>query len=791
MSVPDVFNTTYAAPLGEIVGVLPALTLTSMTAGVLMARTGWGVSTLALVGLMALIVAGLAACGWYARQDWERDRLRPSAGVLLLIVAALVVAVGVGVREELRQSSSLAQLVGQGRYVQIDGIVASEPRTVGNRWLTHIRVQRVDGISTRGRAAVLHGGEPPALGVGMAFNASARPLTTSGFHRWLIQHHAAVVFEPEQFATDVTVQGWLSRASETLRARARDAASRYAPPDTAGLMVALVTGDRRGLAPTDVEAMRAAGMSHLTAVSGMHLAVYSAGVLLILGAVGARGWVRSVLLALALVWFVFVTRFQPSVMRAGAMALIVLYGSWRGRVGDARYALCVAVLVLLSVDPRLAASVGLQLSALATAGVLVVAPVVRRRLPNRWPRRIRDVTAVTVGAQLSVIPLLLATFGHVSLAAFPANLLAATFAVSAAMLGFIAAFAAMLHPMLGAVVFYAATPLASVVLGVARFFGPLPLAVSWRFLAVVTVTMALYFGLRRRVSLRPVSVKTGVVLVVVLLLVGFVRVVPAFDGRSQQLMLTAIDVGQGDAWLVEYDGVRIMVDTGEDGTAARWMRRNGRRAVDLLVLTHSHRDHIGGALDVLARVKVGRVWMMAYDDDGPGAREVRASAAARAVLVEAPPVFRTVSLGQLEVSVLNPPPGRQYQGTNSEWNNESVVVRVTAPTGTVLLAGDTEKPAHDRLLRSGMDLSADVLAVPHHGSSTTDRAFLRAVGAHTAVISVGGDNPYGHPHRELLAELVALNMRIVRTDLHGTVRVVVEKTPAATQSGRRLLRSAA
>jgi len=463
-----------------------------------------------------------------------------------------------------------------------------------------------------------------------------------------------------------------------------------------------------------------------------------------------------------------VTRFQPSVLRAGVMALILLYGACRGRVGDARYALCVTVLMLLAVDPRLAASVGLQLSATATAGVLLVSPLLRRRLPQQLPPRLRDVVAVTGGAQLTVMPLLLGTFGTVSLVAFPANVLAAFFVLPAAVFGFLGAIGAVIHPLIGSAVFFLASPFAAVVIRIAHFFAPLPVVLTWRSAAVLLLIVVGVIGLyrlRRRL----------VVLVAVVVIVGLFATLWQLPVRTgdDALVLTAIDVGQGDAWLVEYDGVRIMVDAGTDGTAARWMRRHGRRAVDLLVLTHPHLDHIGGAVEVLNRLRVAHVWMMTYDDDGALAAQVRATAQQQNSVLAEPPVFATVALGQMQISVLNPPPNRSYSATSSEWNNESIVLRIVAPTGSVLLLGDTEDAAHQRLLTSGFDLSADVIAVPHHGSATTDLALFRAVGAHTAVLSVGGDNPYGHPHREVIAALNAAQTRIVRTDENGTVRIVV------------------
>ncbi len=774
MKSPDLFDAADAAPLGHILGLAPLLAVAGMLAGALTHTFSLSVTGNIFATVLMTSILGVSVAGMYAVKQRQNATLCPWFGVVLIVLTVMVVAFGVGVREELRQTGPFAVAAAKSSLVAVTGQVVTEPRPVAGRWLTFVRVVDLDGRPVRQRVAVLHAGPPPALGFGASFRGVPRSLSDTGFHRWLAQQHAAVVFEPQTVAFDPSQQGLLARASETVRERTRTAAHRFAPPDTAGLMVALVTGDRRGITASDSEAMRSAGMSHLTAVSGMHLGVFSAGVLLLLAASGLPQPARRIVLAVALVWFAFVTRFQPSVLRAGVMALVLLYGGWRGRVGDARHALSVTVLLVLAVDPRLAASVGLQLSASATAGVLVLAPLVRRRLPRQLPQKVRDVIAVTSGAQLAVMPLLLGTFGGVSLAAFPANISASLFAVTAAMFGFVGAVGALIHPLIGSVVFYVATPFAAVVLAIARFFARLPVIINAQMLLLVLVGVGVLIALVRfHPWLRRRWAHIAVVVVVAALLAMAFTTPVRTTGVGDRLLLTVIDVGQGDAWLVEHGQVRILVDTGTDDTAARWLARNGRRTVDLLVLTHPHLDHIGGAQAVLNRIRIGQVWMMTYDNDGPVAAGVRATARQHGVLLHEPPVFQTVALGGLQISVLNPPANRTYRGTNSEWNNESIVLRIGSLEGTLLLMGDTEAPAHQMLLTSGFDLSADVFAVPHHGSATTDVALFAAVGAHTAVVSVGGDNPYGHPHREIVAALEALGTRIVRTDESGTVTMLV------------------
>jgi len=243
--------------------------------------------------------------------------------------------------------------------------------------------------------------------------------------------------------------------------------------------------------------------------------------------------------------------------------------------------------------------------------------------------------------------------------------------------------------------------------------------------------------------------------------------------------LTALDVGQGDALLLRAPGATVLVDAGEpDADVVRLLRREGVDGLDLLVVTHAHLDHVGGAPAVLSAMPVGVVWMHPAPDGLDVVAEhhaTRREAELRGIPVRGPPPGATVAIGELVLEVLGPPPGRPYAGTRSELNNSSIVVRASvAGVGSVLLAGDTEREAQADLLAAyGGWLRADVLVVPHHGSRTSDPAFLAASGAHTAVLSVGARNRHGHPHREVLDVLEASGMRVLRTDRDGTVRIAV------------------
>ncbi len=237
-------------------------------------------------------------------------------------------------------------------------------------------------------------------------------------------------------------------------------------------------------------------------------------------------------------------------------------------------------------------------------------------------------------------------------------------------------------------------------------------------------------------------------------------------------MLVACDVGQGDALVVTTGaGEAVLVDAGpEVGPVDRCLDRLRVDALPLVLLSHLDADHVGGLAGALAGRAVGTVatgTLSPADDraEGIDAQAARAGAR-REVLV--PGDVRTV--GGATFEVLAPAP--EAATVTAEPNDLSLVVRVTHRGVRVLLTGDLGATAEARLLDRGVDLRADVLKVPHHGSADADEPFLTASGARVALVSVGADNTYGHPAPSLVSILTRAGMRVHRTDLQGDLVVV-------------------
>jgi competence protein ComEC len=781
------------APAGEVVGpVVPWVLAVAVGAA-----TGERLGDAGLPGWGSVTIGAVAALALVATVRTARRRRRGGTpphepgtvglGIAVAVAALLVGIAGSALRASTTERGLLPALAASGGSRPVVGRVVHEPHPTAVGWHVVLRVTEVAGRPTRERAVLVVDDDPPPLGRTLRGVASARPLPEGGYGRWLARQHATVLLDAGRWEL-AGAPRWHERYSERFRQRVRDAAAARAPPAVAGLLAGFVTGDTRGLPTDDADAMRATGLTHLTAVSGTHVAVLVAGVLALtwLVRLGAAG--RRLVLALVLVAFAFTTRFQPSVLRAGTVGLVVLLADARGLSRDARHVLAVAVLLLLLLDPLLAGSLGLVLSATAAAGVLVLTPLVRDRLPSRVPRRLGDVIAVTVGAQLAVVPVLLTSFGEVPLASLPANVVAVPAAVVAVGIAFAASVVSLVSVDVAAWGFALAGVPARVVLWSAHRFadaGGVVRASSPA--AVAALVAAAGWLLLPRTRPRGRQLAAGVTLVA--LLCGAVPTV--LGGRAPgTFVVTAIDVGQGDAFLLETPAARVLVDAGEDGTAARWLREHGRRELDLLVVTHGHLDHIGGAAEVVRRLGVREVWYRPFPTDLPEARELLEAAAERGVPVLAPVAGDRALVGDLALEVLSPPPGRPYRWSRSELNDSSLVVLATWRDRRVLATGDVEAAAQADLLALPETLGrpdllrVEVLTVPHHGSATTDPAFLAAVAPPVALISAGRDNRHGHPHPSIVAVLERLGAEVHRTDLEGTVRVEVPAPVGSPHASR-------
>ncbi|EWT03153.1 hypothetical protein N865_01685 [Intrasporangium oryzae NRRL B-24470] len=738
-------------------------------------------------------VATLVAAMLVGRRTRPRPGPRRRLVALTLAVIALLLVSAAGHRT-VRSTGPLEELASEGAVVTIRGTVLAEPRAVAERGA------RPGGEASAPARFVVRVDVAEVLGRGTTTAVSAPVLVIGGVEwgslAWHDDIRAVVRLGPSEPGDDVVAvakpkgspqvtgrPGPVLDAAADVRARFR-AATAALPADARGLVPALVIGDT-SRTPVDLtQAMLDTGMSHLSAVSGSNVTLVLAAAMGGCGLLGVRRRFRPAVALAVLVGFVTLAHPEPSVVRAAVMGCVGLLALSTSRRQAGVPALSGAVTVLLVWDPWLARSYGFALSSVATLGLLLFAQpwgrAIGRRLPPRMAR-LGPVLAVPVAAQAVCTPIVVPLQGSVSLIAVVANLLAAPLVAPTTIVGVAVALLSVAGVGAAGWVAWGAALPALGIARVARVCADAPFgSVDWdgsaagaALLAVATALLiALGPWLWHRSRLRP------------MLAVAVVLVISAFAVPTAPLVwpptgwvLVACDVGQGDGLVVRTGPDRgIVVDAGPDpGLIDGCLDRLGVAAVDVVVLTHFHADHVDGLPGVLEGRRVGELLVSPVaDPPGESAQTARTADDAH-IPVHSLHAGQSIAVGPVMAEVWWP--ARRIDA-GSVPNNGSVVLTLHVSGITVLLAGDIEREAAAEVVRRARADpvrwgTIDVLKVAHHGSSNRDDRLLDEVDGRLAVISVGEDNDYGHPAPSTLHALAQRGFEVHRTDIEGDVAFVV------------------
>jgi competence protein ComEC len=551
------------------------------------------------------------------------------------------------------------------------------------------------------------------------------------------------------------------------------------PEPESGILLGIVLGERSGVSPDLAHAFAVSGTTHLLAISGFNMTLVGTAVALALRG-RVRPVARAVVTVVAIITYSLLVGLAPSVMRAALMASVASCGLASGRRAATANALCVAVTAMLFADPAAIADLGFLLSATATAGLVLWQAPLAARL-SRLPGPLREGLATTLAASVPTLPVVAAAFGRVSLVSPVANLVAVPLFPPLMLTGAAAS-------MLGALSLDLARPVALVAYGcalalriVVETSAALPIAaVSLPSGAVTGVATALALIAAARaaphvrghlrvpqLALPKIASPRAALLSVPALVVAGVLAWPIAD---PEVRVRALDVGQGDAYLVEVGAATVLIDGGPD--PARLMEELGaslppwRRRLDVVALTHAHLDHGAGLIAALDRYEVGMTLEPVGLNPGPladlwAAGIVRAHAERQVVRGG-----QRLRVGDAVITVLSP-------DADPRVDTPSLILRIERGRFSALFMGDATDEALGDLLLHADVLRSRVYVPPHHGAATPHAMTLvEAVKPEVALISVGAGNRYGHPTPETLAALNGITT--YRTDRDGTVEVSLD-----------------
>jgi competence protein ComEC len=513
--------------------------------------------------------------------------------------------------------------------------------------------------------------------------------------------------------------------------------------------------------------MRRSGLTHLVAVSGANFALVSAFVLWMMQFLFARMKFRLSATAISLIAFIALVRPSPSVLRAAAMAavLLVAQGTKKGR--DSLPALGFAMAAVVVVDPWQARDAGFALSVLATAGLLLFAPVLIEKLSIHLPGKLAQALAPPIAATVFCSPIIVALSGYLAPMSVIANLLAAPFVAPITIVGFIAALFSPFAPLISTVLIWFIRFPAGAIALIAHWASSFPVLTLQSgkigFLIVASFTLGSWL-------LKKWFKHIIVFTLVILISITWLQRWPGGDWQ-----VANCDIGQGDSMVINLGNHRgIVIDVGPDPVAEdRCLKALGIKEIPLLILSHFHADHVAGLTGAIKNRAVGQVWVSV--NSAPLIESAKAQAALKGVEMIKAVRGMSARVGPLTIRVLWPTLSatsfEEMPGDGSQINNSSIATLITSDAFSLFAGGDLEPPVQEILVKDVGPV--DIYKVCHHGSRYQDLAFMSALHPRISIISVGAGNTYGHPAVQTLQALARLGSEVLRTDIDGAVAVQV------------------
>jgi competence protein ComEC len=741
---------------------------------------------------LAALALGLSAANWVSA-PWLAGSVAAVAGAAAafqlpapLRLALACVALGGaglwwgGLRLHELDRSFLVSRIGQpaGALVVVTGAASRTAFAVR----VAAEVRRFDGVELRERVLLeLPVGRAPPQGAVLEFRA--RPVAPrgpeTGFDErgWLARRGIHVVLHVSGSWLVVGRRGGIGGVGDRLRTEIGKALALGTSGERRSLVVGVVLGADEGIDPELRNAFKASGLYHLLAVSGQNIVFIGFGVL---GLAYVAGLGRSVghgLAIAAILAYALAVGWQPSVVRAAVAGCLASAAWLLSRPSDRWHTMAVGAVVLLAWTPRSLLEPGFQLSFAAVAAIFLTLPRLRR-VSEGYPVPTGVVEVVGISAACGVVtaPILWLQFGTIPLWTVPANALAEPAMPVLLGCGLGAAVLAPVIPPAAVALSWLAGAAAAWIAFSARLVASLPYAQTSSRTFVLVLVGALVVAACLRVLpgyRRRTAVATAVALLPLAVLGWWALHPPPSWSPPEGLRVSFLDVGQGDGILLETPQGAMLVDAGPpEARVDRQLRRMGLHALAALVITHAHRDHVGGAPAVLDKLATGRVIdpiQPSPTRPGEGFDEQAMRRTARRLGVPLVPARagRTYALGRLHIRFLWP----DHAGPPDEDPHlHGTVLLASYGSIDLLLTGDSESA----VTRSLPLRQVEVLKVAHHGSSDRGLADeLRILRPRVAVISVGAHNDYGHPRADTLAALRARpGLAVYRTDQSG--RIVLE-----------------
>ena len=548
------------------------------------------------------------------------------------------------------------------------------------------------------------------------------------------------------------------------------------------LLKSIILGDTTYLEEDSITSFRQLGLSHILAVSGLHIGIIFAFIITILSLLKTHKRI-AMIFSILIIWiYAALIGFPPSVVRASTMFSFLIIARLLHIRYDAVNILCLTGLIMLVYRTSFIFSVGFQLSFLATFTILILMPMIKNTISIK-NKKLKSALIIILAAQIGVLPLSLYYFNEFQTLSVIANLIIAPLLSIGIVIGFSIVLISLLSLKLS-IIFGV---ICNMVLNLSSLF--VTILSNWSFLNLSMASPSLkeifFYYLGIFIALKIIDIKTMDRCIMKVLYLNFIMAL-VFSiivyNMDETVSLEFIDVGQGDAALVRMKNKNILIDTGGtvfgsfdvgENILLPYLKKSGVKKLDAVFLSHFDADHVKGLVPLFGEIKMKNIFIGYKNPDNLLYRELVKGAKANNVNISVINKGDILKLNKDSlIEVLHPT--RDITGYENE-NDKSLVFLLKAFKKEILFTGDIEEKSEDDIVKNTKSRSVDIIKVPHHGSKTSSKQeLIDHFNPRVAVIQLGKNN-FGHPNTDVLKRYTDANTHVLRNDLSGLIHVEITK----------------
>ena len=572
--------------------------------------------------------------------------------------------------------------------------------------------------------------------------------------------------------------------------------------ETSKLLSGILIGNKNNLQKEIQEDFRNSSLSHVLAISGMHVSYIMLGITFVINKMKFNKKISKIITIFILLFFIILTGKTASVTRACFMSSYIILASLFHKKAHVLASISISLLIILIINPYLILDIGLQLSYGGTIGIVLIYPILKKlkkkkedknskfkKIIHKVKEKILDIILITISANLVIFPIVLFHYNTISFTFIISNLLISPIIGIIIILGFISVFVSYIISPISKVMFLILQTFLNLLIKIAHFCAELPFSKVYFptpkiYVIIIYYVFLIFIILERNkiIVIKKINKKIIIIFVIIIIILNLI-----LNFIPKTFTISFIDVGQGDSMLISTPkGKKILIDGGgsrdEESfnigkqTLIPYLLNKGITKLDYILISHFDSDHVGGILSVLEELKVEKV-IICEQEENENYRRFKEIVKNKKIKVYVVKKGDNVKIEEnILLNILWP---KDEKIKENAINNNSIVAKLNYKSFSILLTGDIEKIAENEILKEYENsniLNANILKVAHHGSkSSSINEFLEKVKPQIALIGVGEENTFGHPNEGVLKRLENINTKIYRTDKKGEITIKISR----------------